>query len=325
LFGGGGSAEAGVYRTFIFFRADLSSVSPMVTLWWPRKVVTLLNSLPVGALHFGAMAGQACADFIAACCSVSGAATRGIEVDNLPLRWDQLDQLEGNPDTQEYAQRWRDWLFSEVERLSDGIDGRRWGPVMIDLDPPYHATRGGQVLCRRLMGEYREGGPEWAQVAESTGVVTFGRYGTEYGEFSNTAPYPTRIGGRMWPSVEHYMRAQRFVAESYRERIRKADFILAPQLAGDREQELRSDWESVKVGLLRAALLAKFTQHEEPRDLLLSTDAAELVDRTDYSQWGDSGEWGEENPFGRILMEVREALRAVQDAEPNAAPDPAGT
>jgi ribA/ribD-fused uncharacterized protein len=323
-FGGRGPAEAGVYRTFIFFCADLASVSPGVTLWWPRKVVTLLNSLPVGALHFGAMAGQACADFIAACSAVSGAATRGIEVDNLPLRWDQLDNVEGSPDTQGYAQRWRDWLFGEVERLSDGTDGRRWRPVMIDLDPPYHATRGDQVLCRRLMGEYREGGPEWEQVAESTGVVTFGRYGTEYGELSNTAPYPTRIGGRMWPSVEHYMRAQRFAAEAYRERVRKADFIQAPQLARDRDQEPRPDWESVKTGLLRAALMAKFTQHDEPRELLLSTDDAELVDHTDYSQWGESGDGGEENLFGRILMEVREALRATPDAEPGAAPDRRG-
>ncbi len=33
---------------------------------------------------------------------------------------------------------------------------------MVDLEPPYHATQGGEVLCRRLMGEYREGkGAEW--------------------------------------------------------------------------------------------------------------------------------------------------------------------
>ncbi len=95
-----------MYRTFIFFRGGLASVSPAVTLWWPEKVITLLNELPVGALHYGAMAGQACADFIVACSSVPDAAARGIEVDNLPLRWGRGDKLEGRPDTQEYAQHW---------------------------------------------------------------------------------------------------------------------------------------------------------------------------------------------------------------------------
>jgi ribA/ribD-fused uncharacterized protein len=127
----------------------------------------------------------------------------------------------------------------------------------------------------------------------------------------------------MWPSVEHYFQAQRFAVKAHRERIRKADFILAPGLARDREQKLRPDWEPIKASVLRAAMLAKFTQDDELRDLLLSTDAAELVDRTDYSPWGDSGDGGEENLFGRILMEVREALRAVPDAAPGAAPDPA--
>jgi hypothetical protein len=94
-------------------------------LWWPGKVINLLNQLPAGALHYGAITGQACADFIVACSSVPDAASRGIEVDNLSLRWDRLDQLEGSPDTPEYVARWRDWLFEEIERLSASVDGRR--------------------------------------------------------------------------------------------------------------------------------------------------------------------------------------------------------
>ena len=46
------------------------------------------------------------------------AAERGIEVDNLPLRWDRLDALEGSPDTREYVAGWRDWLVEEIERKS---------------------------------------------------------------------------------------------------------------------------------------------------------------------------------------------------------------
>jgi hypothetical protein len=150
-----------VYRTFIFFRSDLSSVSPAVVLWWPGRVIDLLNHLPGGALHYGAMAGQACADFVVACNSVPDASSRGIEVENLPLRWDRLDQLEGRTDSPEYVARWRDWLFTEIERLSASMDGATWRPVLVDLDPPYQATQGSEVLCRRLIVDYREGGPHW--------------------------------------------------------------------------------------------------------------------------------------------------------------------
>lgn len=157
-----------MYRTFIFYRPDLCSVSPAVSLWWPDQVIDLLNQLPVGALHYGGMAGAACADFIVACRGLlprevlpGVMATQGSEVDNLPLRWDRLEALEGSPDTLEYVSRWCSWLFEEIEHLTVNTDDRRWLPVMIDLDPPYHATQGGEVLCRRLMSDYREGGPQW--------------------------------------------------------------------------------------------------------------------------------------------------------------------
>lgn len=42
----------------------------------------------------------------------------------------------------------------------------------------------------------------------------------------------------------------------------------APQL-------VRPDWESAKLGVMRAALLAKFRQHAGPRAMLLATAASE--------------------------------------------------
>src|SRR4051794_6407493 len=116
-----------MYRTFIFFRAGLCSVSPAVTFRWPGKVVTLLNRLPVGALHYGAGAAHACGDFIGACRSVPGLESVGIEVGNLRLRWDREDALPGEVGTREYEDRWRAWLFEEIERMSVEVD-RQWLP-----------------------------------------------------------------------------------------------------------------------------------------------------------------------------------------------------
>jgi len=150
-----------VNRTFIFFRSELCSVSPAVSLWWPGEVIDLLNQLPVGSLHYGGMAEGTCVDFIVACSSTLKLEMLPLEVCNLPLRWDRQNDLEGKDGTLEYHERWRNWLLDEIGRLWDDADARRTPPVLIDLDPPFHATQGGKVLCRRLMGEYKVDGPEW--------------------------------------------------------------------------------------------------------------------------------------------------------------------
>lgn len=64
---------------------------------------------------------------------------------------------------------------------------------------------------------------------------------------------------------------------------------------------------------MRDAVRAKFTQHDELRLLLLSTGSAKLVEHTtNDAYWGDGGDGSGRNMLGRILMEVREQLRAEQ-------------
>ena len=142
-------------------------------------------------------------------------------------------------------------------------------------------------------------------------IVKFYSVGDEYGEFSNFAPYSISLDGMLWPTTEHYFQAQKFKDEAYRQKIRKANSpMLAARLGRDRKQKLRRDWESVKVGVMRAAVLAKFTQHEDLLSLLLSTGDSKLVEHTENDDyWGDGGDGRGKNMLGRILMEVRESLR----------------
>ena len=82
----------------------------------------------------------------------------------------------------------------------------------------------------------------------------------------------------------------------------------------DRKRRLRRDWESAKVNVMREVVMAKFTQHPELRELLLSTGDAKLIEHTandDY--WGDGGDGRGKNMLGRILMDVREQLRNEHD------------
>ena len=153
--------------------------------------------------------------------------------------------------------------------------------------------------------------------------IRFYRVGDRYGCFSNFSPHPVRLGGKTWPTTEHYFQAQKFEDEGHREEIRRANSpMLAARLGRDRKRKLRRDWESAKVGVMTDAVRAKFTRHEELRAILLGTGDAKLVEHTENdSYWGDAGDGSGKNMLGQFLMrglaELRERDPAL--AKPGAA------
>jgi ribA/ribD-fused uncharacterized protein len=146
--------------------------------------------------------------------------------------------------------------------------------------------------------------------------VNFYSVGDDFGQFSNFAPFPIALDGERWPTSEHYFQAAKFDNAEYKLKIRRANSPMeAARLGRDRKQKIRRDWESVKVGIMRDAVLAKFTQHDELRALLLSTGEAKIVERTENdSYWGDGGDGSGKNMLGQILMQVRESLRVTAEA-----------
>lgn len=141
--------------------------------------------------------------------------------------------------------------------------------------------------------------------------IHFYRVSDEYGCFSNFAPYPIQLDGKLWPTSEHYFQAQKFQEEEHQERIRQTKSpMIAARLGRDRKKPLRPDWEAVKDDVMRQVVRAKFRQHEAIRQILLSTGDATLVEHTANDRyWGDGGDGTGKNMLGRILMEVREELQ----------------
>jgi ribA/ribD-fused uncharacterized protein len=87
--------------------------------------------------------------------------------------------------------------------------------------------------------------------------------------------------------------------------------MIAARMGRDRGKPMRADWEAVKDDIMREAVRAKFQQHTELREILLATGDARIVEHTQNdSYWGDGGDGSGKNMLGRILMEVREQLRA---------------
>ena len=132
----------------------------------------------------------------------------------------------------------------------------------------------------------------------------------EYGEFSNFAKYPIQLKGQLWPTTEHYFQAQKFEGLGYEDEIRGAKSAReAADLWRSKRYPLRGDWEEVKDSVMYDAVMAKFTQYEELKELLLSTGDAILIEHTKVdSYWADGGDGSGKNMLGKILMDVRDEL-----------------
>ena len=133
----------------------------------------------------------------------------------------------------------------------------------------------------------------------------------EYGFLSNFSRHGFGLDGKYWPTVEHYFQAMKFVGTGYEERVRRARTPKeAKRLGRNRSFTLRSDWEAVKVAIMKGAVLRKFETHQDIRQRLLATGERELVENapSDYF-WGCGADGSGKNMLGKILMEVRDALR----------------
>lgn len=126
-----------------------------------------------------------------------------------------------------------------------------------------------------------------------------------YGFLSNFHPSTIYIDGKSYPTVEHAYQSYKTLDESSRELIRKASSPGEAKKLG-RALQLRSDWDAVRVDLMRDFVRKKF---ESPflRHQLLETGDAELVYGNTWNDrfWGICRGSGL-NWLGRILMDVRE-------------------
>lgn len=142
--------------------------------------------------------------------------------------------------------------------------------------------------------------------------ILFYKVNDRYGIFSNFYKCGFFIDGKYWPTAEHFFQAQKFNDEALREKIRKLSSPMDAAILGrDRENPLRDDWDYVKDDIMRIAVMEKFKQNDEARDILLATNDLVLVEHTkNDSYWGDGGDGSGKNMLENILMETRNILRA---------------
>ncbi len=142
-------------------------------------------------------------------------------------------------------------------------------------------------------------------------TINFYKTTEKYGCFSNFSSHEVVIWDMIWTTSEHAFQAAKFKdsKDDFVEVWRAATPRLAADMGRDRSRPLRKDWEQVKDEIMYDIVLAKFSQHEDIRQLLLSTGEDILVEHTkNDSYWGDGGDGTGKNMLGKTLMRVRSVL-----------------
>lgn len=136
-----------------------------------------------------------------------------------------------------------------------------------------------------------------------------------YGVFSNLYRRPLVFEGREYPTAEHAYQAGKASKEAVREWILNAPSPALAAMAahGLYTWDIVPNWARIKFDRMRSVLRAKFTQHDDLRDVLLSTGNTRLVEAGRVNNavnrtWGEVNGIGQ-NMLGLMLMELRAELR----------------
>ncbi|MBN1970581.1 MAG: NADAR family protein [Candidatus Delongbacteria bacterium] len=131
-------------------------------------------------------------------------------------------------------------------------------------------------------------------------------------DFSNLAPYPIELDGKIWKSSEHYYQFKKFekTGPEYAQKIKDAPTPKDAKKLSMENNNYPADWDAKKVEVLRRAVMKKFESYSQLENLLLSTGDEELIEanQEDYF-WGEGRDGSGKNMMGKILMETREYLR----------------
>jgi len=154
-----------------------------------------------------------------------------------------------------------------------------------------------------------------------------------YGAFSNLYRREIEFEGEKFATSEHAYQVGKARKPEVRKWLMEAPSpaLLAMAAHGLYVWDINSDWSKIKFDRMKRVLLAKFSQHEDLKQLLLSTGTARLVESATVDNavnrlWGEVNGVGK-NKLGELLMEVRAELAAAaasakikRKAEPKVGP-----
>ena len=138
-----------------------------------------------------------------------------------------------------------------------------------------------------------------------------------FGAFSNLYPRSIVLDGITYRTAEHAIKAAQARRPDVRQWLADAPTAELAALAGGvlPEGETIEDWDTSRLSVMRRVLQAKFSQHADLADLLLSTGEQSIVELAPDDDpvnrfWSRIAETAiGQNWLGRLLMERRGDLR----------------
>jgi len=134
---------------------------------------------------------------------------------------------------------------------------------------------------------------------------------------SRNSNHPITLDDKTWPTAEHYFQAMQFTSTVYQEKIRCATSTEhAIKLGKSWFKKKRSDLAQVKTTLMTRALYIKCRTYPDVAQRLLETSDIRLVENSQFDYyWGCGRDHRGENHYGKILMNVRDKLKSLNEEQ----------
>ena len=140
-----------------------------------------------------------------------------------------------------------------------------------------------------------------------------------YGAFSNLYRRAIEFEGETFVTSEHAYQAGKARKPEVKAWLMAAPSpsLLAMAAHGLYYWDVAPGWSKTKFDRMRGVLRAKYTQHQDLQDLLLSTGDAKLIETATTDNevnrlWGEVNGVGQ-NMLGVLLMELREELKQARE------------
>lgn len=135
------------------------------------------------------------------------------------------------------------------------------------------------------------------------------KFAGEYRFLSNFYPCEIEYDGQIYNSVEHAYVAAKTLDTDIREVIQNLKTAKDARKFGKQHVTLRSDWNEIKVPIMRNLVKQKF-QDKELYEELLATFPSELIEGNYWKDtfWGQCPIGKGKNILGKILMEIRDDI-----------------
>lgn len=159
----------------------------------------------------------------------------------------------------------------------------------------------------------------------SQGEIRFYRASEKpFGAFSNLFRREIEFEGIVYATSEHAYQAGKARKPEVAAWLMSAPSpsLLAMAAHGLYYWDVAPGWSRTKFDRMRGVLRAKFTQHEDLHELLLSTGSARLIETATVDNevnrlWGEVNGQGR-NMLGELLMELRLQLKLQREETPSA-------